>query len=359
MTILLAQSQTNLQLGKVGLESEVADNEAVAEPRKQGTCTAGDSSPDPECKCVGNSSCQTFSFPDFGGFDPVIARSGELALKYANDTLAGNLEGARTSGALLSENSNALRSRIKRSKAKIKELIETEGRNKRKTGRKFQDPDLLAKKVARELLLKGGNSLRSRRRVKGSDLAKKTMGDLLGIDFFGYQDGLIADQIADLDGVRRRKRRRDTSSINESSGPALAKLEVAKKTILDESPIGSEDFEIGADEECEDVGGNDEFGDDEEALAILDGEDEEEGKKKKKPCIALDGFGDSDLEDEDIGDEEFGPYVIGPDGEKIYLFKRKMGIHPNSEERTIFYYISERYLRKRKSWLKKHRKRRR
>ena len=118
---LVRYARRQMSLEETGLD-EVPNETPL---KTDGVClkfsNQGNPIPDPDCQCRLNNTCVKYSVPTFGNFSTSATNSGTLALKAANETLEGNLEGAGVAAAELSSQSNALRRSLRDTKKKFKQ----------------------------------------------------------------------------------------------------------------------------------------------------------------------------------------------------------------------------------------------
>lgn len=118
---LVRYARRQMGLGDSGLDEVAIDNDY----RANGIClkfsNLGNPVPDKECECRLNGSCVSYQNPVFGNFSGTMGRAGSLAIRAANDTLSGDLEGAGVAAGELSSISKAVRRSLRDSKQNIKE----------------------------------------------------------------------------------------------------------------------------------------------------------------------------------------------------------------------------------------------
>jgi hypothetical protein len=117
---LVRYARRQMGLSDVGLD-EVA---LAPEIKANGVCLKfsrfGNPIPDPVCQCRLNNTCVQYNNPTFGNFSTSASSAGSLAVRMANATLEGDLEGAGVAAGELSSQSNAIRRSLRKTKEKFK-----------------------------------------------------------------------------------------------------------------------------------------------------------------------------------------------------------------------------------------------
>jgi hypothetical protein len=107
--LLLNETRKRLNIKDVGL----SDNSTIQQSVIGKSCLSSDGQLDIKCDCRAKKTCAQYSYNGPGTYiPPALAKDGDTALDYANETLTGDLQAANISAGSLLVRKNAIRNRL-------------------------------------------------------------------------------------------------------------------------------------------------------------------------------------------------------------------------------------------------------